>query len=207
MGDPSAGARARLGVYGGAFDPPHHAHVAVARAALAQLRLDRLLIIPTGDAWHKTRTLTPATHRLALCAAAFGDLPGVSLDDREMRRPGPSYTVDTLEALRREHPAAEWFLVIGEDQWRGFAGWRRPGDIRAWATVAVAGRAGVPAMPPTDDLGAPPVRLSLTLSGLSATAIRARLADPASRAAALRELVPPAVAGYISQHHLYQNPS
>ena len=62
-------------------------------------------------------------------------------------------------------------------------------------------------MPPADDLGAPPVRLSLTLSSLSATAIRARLADPASRAAALRELVPPAVAGYISQHHLYQNPS
>jgi len=207
MGDRSAGARARLGVYGGAFDPPHHAHVAVARAALAQLRLDRLIIIPTGDAWHKARTLTPATHRLALCAAAFGDLPGVSLDDRETRRPGPSYTVDTLEALHAEHPGAELFLVIGEDQWRGFARWRRPSDIRALATVVVAGRGGVPADSPTEAMGPPPARLDLTLSDLSATAIRACLADPASRATALRELVPSAVAGYISQHHLYQNPS
>src|SRR5690606_20992264 len=83
----------RIGLYGGAFDPPHEAHRAMAEAALAQLGLDLLLILPTGQAWHKSRPLTAAAHRLAMSRLAFSDLPHTRIDDREMRRNGPTYTV------------------------------------------------------------------------------------------------------------------
>ena len=75
-------ALARAGMFGGAFDPPHRAHVALARAAIAQLRLDRLFVVPTGDAWHKARTLTAAAHRLAMTRLAFAGIAQVRVDDR-----------------------------------------------------------------------------------------------------------------------------
>ena len=79
----------RLGVFGGAFDPPHVAHRALVEAALAQLQLDRLHVVPTGQAWHKARDLSPAQHRVAMAQLAFADLPGVQIDTREVaaRRP------------------------------------------------------------------------------------------------------------------------
>ena len=92
----------RIGLFGGAFDPPHKAHVALARAALAQLKLDELRIIPTGQAWHKSRTLSPAADRLAMVKLAFADLAGVLIDERELHRGGASYTIDTVLALRAE---------------------------------------------------------------------------------------------------------
>ena len=72
----------RVGLFGGAFDPPHCAHVAIARAALDQLALDELRIIPTGVAWHKSRSLSPAADRLAMVRLAFADLPGIVIDER-----------------------------------------------------------------------------------------------------------------------------
>jgi len=86
----------RIGLFGGAFDPPHKAHVALAQAALTQLSLNVLHVLPTGDAWHKPRDLTPGFHRLAMCQQAFESFPNVVVDDLELKRPGPSYTVDTL---------------------------------------------------------------------------------------------------------------
>ena len=73
----------RIGLFGGAFDPPHRAHRALAEAAIGQLSLDRLHILPTGQAWHKSRTLTDGVHRLAMCQLTFGDLPAVRVDDRD----------------------------------------------------------------------------------------------------------------------------
>ena len=87
----------RLGICGGSFDPPHQAHITLATRAIEQLHLDRLLVIPTGDAWHKTRNLTLAPHRLAMTRLAFTELPKVSVDSREIDRHGPTYTMDTLE--------------------------------------------------------------------------------------------------------------
>ncbi len=135
-----APAARRIGVYGGAFDPPHRAHRALAEAALRQLALDTLLVLPTGQAWHKARPLTDARHRLAMCRLAFADLPGVVVDAREIARDGPTYTVDTLAELRTEHPGAALFVVMGADQWLAFRSWRRWEDILRWATVAVANR-------------------------------------------------------------------
>lgn len=130
----------RIGVFGGAFDPPHAAHVALARAAMDQLALDELRVIPTGDAWHKSRPLSPAAHRLKMTELAFSGLPRVQVDDRELRRSGPSYTIDTLEALRAERPDSELFLLIGGDQWASFSSWHRWQDILKVAALAVVER-------------------------------------------------------------------
>lgn len=207
---------ARVGVFGGAFDPPHWAHRALAEAALSQLGLDVLHILPTGQAWHKSRVLTPAEHRLAMCELAFGDLPRTRLDAREVHRQGPSYTADTLRELAGEYPGAQLFLVLGADQLLAFKSWVRWPEVLSQATLAVANRAtnigadGALDQVQEMDLSAvdlPFERLHMPLKNISATAVRAHVERPVSRSGALDVLVPEAVAGYISHHSLYQNHS
>lgn len=202
----------RVGVFGGAFDPPHWAHRALAEAALSQLDLDVLHILPTGQAWHKSRVLTPAEHRLAMCRLAFGDLPRTQIDTREIHRQGPSYTADTLRELASEYPGAQLFLVLGADQLLAFKSWVRWPEVLAQATLAVANRAthigadGALDQTQSMDLSAvdlPFERLQMPLKNISATAVRAHVEQPASRTGALDVWVPEAVAGYISYHHLY----
>jgi nicotinate-nucleotide adenylyltransferase len=198
----------RVGVFGGAFDPPHRAHRALAESALAALQLDRLHILPTGHAWHKVRTLSEAGHRLAMCRLAFADLPAVRVDDREIRRDSATYTVDTLEELKVEYPDARFFLVIGEDQLAAFRSWRRWQDVLSMVTLVVAARAGTQGV---TDLKAPPdlpfLRLDMPLSPFSSTDIRALAATGTAGLDSLSALVPGAVASYISLHSLYQQPS
>jgi nicotinate-nucleotide adenylyltransferase len=203
----------RIGLFGGAFDPPHDAHVALARAAIDELRLDRLHVVPTGDAWHKTRTLSAGVHRLALCRLAFAELPRVVVDERELLRDGPTYTIDTLTELRAEYPGAELFLQIGADQAAAFHTWRRAADILQIATLSIAVRAGLTGTEGQFDLsdplpGLPAEAARVRVLGLpamphSATEVRRRVAAglPAGH------LVPASVAGYIADHHLYQNPT
>lgn len=206
----------RVGMFGGAFDPPHWAHRALAETALRQLGLDALHILPTGHAWHKARVLSSAAHRVAMCRLAFGDLPSVKIDEREIHREGPSYTADTLGELAREYPGAQLFLVLGADQLLAFRTWVRWQEVLDLATLAVANRAtNIGADAPLDqavetDLSQvqlPFERLDMPLKNISATAVRARLGQAARSERALEVLVPEAVAGYISTHHLYQNPS
>lgn len=192
----------RLGMFGGAFDPPHHAHVALAQAAVQQLQLDQLRIFPTGNAWHKSRTLTPAEHRVAMAGLAFAGVPQAVVDEREIRRAGPTYTVETLRELRAEFPAAGLFLVMGEDQARAFTGWREWEAIAALATLCVAGRRDASAA--TDERFGLPVQarvqpLQLPLMRDSATGIRAALTSGQD----IGRLLPGEVAGYIARHHLY----
>jgi nicotinate-nucleotide adenylyltransferase len=191
----------RVGMFGGAFDPPHRAHVALARGAVAQLALDRLFVFPTGDAWHKARTLSAAGHRLAMARLAFEGVPNTIVDDRELHRSGPTYSVDTLRELRSEFPQAELFLLMGEDQAAGFTRWHAWQELAAMAVLCVAGRgtgAGVEAL-----RAVPGVRLrTLELPQMpdSASDIRARL----TRGQDIAQLVEPAVASYIDSQHLYQ---
>ena len=210
----------RIGVFGGAFDPPHCAHRALAQAALSELRLDRLHVLPTGRAWHKARPLTDFTHRIAMCERVFGDLAGVHLDARDVRREAPTHTVHTLEELAREHPQAALFLVIGDDQLAAFTGWKRWQDVLRLTRLVVAIRpvasvsaeAPQPATDPAVDQVVsghhiPFIRLNAPLLDISATAVRAMLGAGNPDPQALAELVPEAVASYISQHSLYQKPS
>src|SRR6476659_7414691 len=129
-----------VGVFGGAFDPPHVAHVALAQAAVEQLQLDQLRIFPTGQAWHKAPSLTAPEHRLALAEIAFGGLPRTVIDDCELRRPGPTYTIDTLRELKAEYPQAQLFLVMGEDQAISLTRWREWQAIVQLAIICVASR-------------------------------------------------------------------
>ena len=194
----------RLGVFGGAFDPPHQVHRAMAEAALAQLRLDRLLVIPTGEAWHKTRALSGAAHRMAMAQLAFGDLPGVQVDPRETLRHGPTYTVDTLRELQAQHPAAEIYLLLGQDQAAALAQWKDWASVLQLAIICVAARPDlsgvVPALRPPSGLDARFLPLQIAPLPVSATAVRER----ARRGAGLVPLVCDAVARYIVHHHLYQ---
>ena len=142
-----------MGLYGGAFDPPHLAHIALAQAAVEQLGLDVLYIIPTGQPWMKQRSLTPAAHRLAMAQLAFAHLPKVQVDDCELRRSGTTYTIDTLRELqaRPAHTgqASDWFLVMGEDLLHTLPQWQRADDLLREVTAAVlprvAGQAKKPA--------------------------------------------------------------
>ena len=191
----------RVGVFGGAFDPPHRVHRALARLALRHLGLDVLHVIPTGYAWHKTRPLSPAVHRLAMCRLAFARLNRVVIDARELARPGPSYTADTLAELRTQDPQAELLLLIGADQWRALPSWQRWRDVLALATPVVAARPG--AALADAPLGPPPRTLPWPARDVSSTAVRCAAAAGAD-VAELAALVPMAVARYIVAHGLYR---
>ena len=202
----------RLGVFGGAFDPPHRAHVALVAAAIAQLQLDRVQVLPTGQAWHKPRQLSAAADRLAMTRLAFEPLPQVTVDDREIIRAGPSYTIDTLQALQREYPHAQLYLLIGDDQRRSLPSWHQIGEIGRIAIICAAGRdmavrawnqdSDAPeSFPPiSDTLQARMCSLEMPLMPHSATDIRALAATEQ----ALTGLVSPAVERYIHEHHLYR---
>jgi nicotinate-nucleotide adenylyltransferase len=193
-----------MGVFGGAFDPPHIGHAALVNAALAELNLDELRIIPTGHAWHKSRTLTPAPHRLAMTELAFSHLPRVCVDPVETRRAGPSYTVDTLRALKAQWPDTEFYLIVGEDQARALTTWHEWQAILQLAIISVAVREDLTGVKP---LFTPPKsyesrfrRLQMPAMPVSATEIRARIATHQC----VSSLVYEPVARYIDDHHLYQ---
>jgi nicotinate-nucleotide adenylyltransferase len=205
-----SGKAARIGVFGGAFDPPHNAHVALAEAALAQLDLAELHVIPTGQAWHKSRTLTPKEDRLAMTRLAFAWLQGtVVVDSREVLRDGPTYTLDTLHELQGEQPGSQLVLIMGADQATALPSWHGWQDILRTAIVSVAYRALStgdtarfdPKMLPGLPAGARFEALELPLMDTSATEVRRRVALGVD----ISSLVPPSVARYIDQHHLYRS--
>ena len=196
----------RIGVFGGAFDPPHTGHLALARAALAQLDLTQLRIVPTGQAWHKARALSAAKYRLEMCRLLFAPLADVWVDDSETRRAGPSYTVETLEALQTQRPGARLMLLIGQDQAAGLPQWQRPDELASLAIIWVAVRPDATGQvaPLDPDLH---TRFSLhtlpmAAQAVSSTDIRERIARGHSTQALLTE----PVARYIADHHLYPTP-
>lgn len=191
---------ARLGLFGGSFDPVHNAHLALARLALAELRLDRLLWIPAGQPWQKQRRLTPAADREAMLRLAIAGEPRFVLDRRELLRQGPSYTLDTVRELRTEQPGAQLVLLIGQDQYAGLHTWAGWQELLTLVTLAVANRPGP--LPPVQPevLHQPHQVLPLPMLDIAATEIRARVA----RGERIDHLVPPEVARYIDQHGLYR---
>jgi nicotinate-nucleotide adenylyltransferase len=197
----------RIGIFGGAFDPPHLAHVALARAAVAQLQLDALHIVPTGVAWHKARALSAPEHRLAMSRLAFDGLERVVVDERELNRAGPSFTIDTLEALQVENPGAQLYLVIGHDQFAALKSWHRWQALIDIAIICIADRAD-PAraeaqFDPQIALPRPIIPLQLPLMPISATDIRRQVALGGMTPQVLARLVPEPVARYIERHKLY----
>ena len=188
----------RLGLFGGSFNPPHVAHLAVAEACAAGL--DRVLWMPAPDPPHKPRLGVSGRDRLEMVRLAVAGNARFEASGLEFRRPGPHYTVDTLRALRAEHPEADLALVVGGDSLASFLTWRAPEAILELARLVVyrrpgANLAGVPAhvLERTAVIDGP--RLDL-----SATELRARLAAGLSA----RYLVPDAVLSYAETRSLYR---
>lgn len=190
----------RIGLFGGSFDPVHNAHLALARSALHELKLDQLRWIPAGLAYQKTRPLTAAHHRVAMLALAIAGELRFELDQSELSRAGPSYTLDTVRAAQAAEPDTQWFLIIGADQYASLHTWRDWPELLARVTLAVANRPG--AVPPVNAavLRAPHRVVPLPMLDISSTEVRARVAA----GQAVDTLVPPQVARYIESHALYR---
>jgi nicotinate-nucleotide adenylyltransferase len=185
----------QIGVLGGSFDPVHHGHLLAARALREILGLDEIRLIPAGAQPLKGGTHeAPAPDRAAMVELAVGGEPGLVADRREVERAGPSYTVDTLQGLRRQYPAATLTLCLGSDAAREFPRWKDPEGIRRLARVVVFHRAGEPAA------AAEMPTVEVPLVQISATQVRARVRAGQS----IRFLVPDRVADYIATHRLYQ---
>jgi nicotinate-nucleotide adenylyltransferase len=192
---------ARLGIFGGSFDPVHNAHVALAQLALAELRLDELLWIPAGQPWQKSRTLTPAADREAMVRLAIADEPRFALSRIELERAGPSYTIDTVRALTAARPDAEWFLIIGQDQYAGFHTWHGWQELLGLATLAIADRPDAAHLVDPQVLAVAHATVSLPMMDVSSTDIRGRL----KAGQGIDDLVPAPVARYIARHRLYRD--
>ena len=198
----------RIGIFGGAFDPPHNAHVALAQTALDELELDALHVIPTGQAWHKARTLSASEHRLAMARLAFQNVPRVVVDDREIKRAGPTFTVDTVQALQAENPSAQLYLMMGADQFAAFKQWHQWQEIMRIAIICIAARARFNwASGQFETLNWPENRillLQMPSMAVSATQIRQLIAGGLGENQASTDLLPAMVASYIAKHQLYK---
>lgn len=131
-----------LGILGGTFDPVHHGHLRTALEVAEAFETERVLLIPAGDPPHRAAPVADGAMRLALLRAAIDGEPRLAVDDRELRRAGPSYTVLTLEELRREHGDRPLLLILGMDAFAGLAGWHRWMDLVGLAHLVVAHRPG-----------------------------------------------------------------
>ena len=193
----------RIGIFGGSFDPPHQAHVELARTALQALALDEVRWIPAGQPWQKmasARAMTPAPHREAMVRLAIAGEPGFVVDRIEIEREGPSLTLDTVVAFQAAEPGAEWVLLIGGDQYANLHTWRHWTDLLDRVTLAVAQRPGVTREPDAAVQHRPHRAVPLPMLDISSTDIRQRV----SRGLGIEHLVPPAVARYIEQNGLYR---
>ena len=191
----------RVGIFGGSFDPVHNAHVALAKTALAELKLDEVRWVPVWQAWQKARELAPAADREAMVRLAIADEPRFVLERCELRRRGVSYTLDTVRELRAAEPDIDWFLILGQDQYAGLHTWRDWRELVSLVTLVIAPRPGAAAVN-RQVANTPHRTVALPLRAESSTDIRELLAAGLS----IEGLVPPAVASYIDRHHLYQPP-
>lgn len=190
----------RIGVFGGTFDPPHTGHLIVAADVAAALDLEHVRFVPNAVPPHKRHSVcAAAAFRLAMVRAAIRGNPRFVADDIELRRPGPSYTVETLAALGEQHPGAELYFMIGVDALREFATWHQPGRIPRLARVAGLTRSGDSAVAPA---WLPVIPVQVTRVDITATDIRRRVREGES----IRYLVPGAVRDIIIREGLYQNP-
>jgi nicotinate-nucleotide adenylyltransferase len=134
-------AGARLGIFGGAFNPPHVGHLVLAQEAHWQLDLDTVVLVPFGEPSHRTLESDPGPElRLTMCEYAAGADQRLGVSRIEIDRPGPSFTVDTLRELRRRSPDDDLVLLMGGDQAAALGSWREPEELLSLATVGVAER-------------------------------------------------------------------
>ena len=197
----------RLGILGGTFDPIHHGHLVAAEEACHQLALDRVLFVPAGSPPHKpSRPISPAHHRLRMLELAIAGKPYFALSRVDVDRPGPCYTVDTLELLQ-----AQWgsqstlFFIEGADSLADILTWYRPRRLIELAELAIVGRPGVEIDLAELEQKLPGLTarthwVQMPLLEISSSDLRARVCEGRS----ISYLVPPVVEAYIQEHGLYR---
>ena len=191
-----------IGILGGTFDPPHLGHVAAAVAAQSQLALTQVLILPAGQT--PLRDALPqasAAHRAEMCRLAFAGHPWAVVDERELHRPGPSWSVETARELAREHPAARLVWILGADQLGRLERWKEVRELCGLVDFAVLARDELALTAPASLAGL--LRLTVLAAppiDLSSTSLRAAL----RRGDSPRNGLPLAVARHIEEHSLYQ---
>ena len=187
----------RIGLLGGTFDPPHLGHLVVAEIARVRLELDVVLLLVAGDPWMK-RTSAAPEHRVAMARLAVGDHPWLGVDDREVRRSGPTYTADTLEELHAEISDASFVFLLGSDALAHLPRWKRVERALELAEFVAVGR---PGHPTGDDhpLEAQVGGLAVPQIDISSTDLRERF----GRGDAVRYQLPRAVEQYVRREGLY----
>jgi nicotinate-nucleotide adenylyltransferase len=209
---------ARVGVFGGTFDPVHNDHLAKATEAIDTLGLDRVLFMVAGDPWMKREAgqpVTPSHHRLEMVTLAVASEPSMAADGREVRRPGPTYTVDTLSELAAELAAEgsdddELFLLLGSDALATFPRWHTPGRVLELARVVALERPGVapvlaalPGVAALEQIAPGAANRAQVLTGVPVDVSSSEIRQTVATGKPVSEWVPPAVAEYIARHHLY----
>jgi nicotinate-nucleotide adenylyltransferase len=182
----------KIAIYGGTFDPIHHGHLIVAREALERLGAEEVVFIPARvSPLRRTAPVASDELRLSMIQAAIGDEPGFSVDDCELRRPPPSYTVDTIEQIRKHNADATIYCLVGEDNVDKLTKWYRFADLEKIVRFVVLDRSGQ-----RPHHAYPVIRRKIDIS---ATEIRKRVATGRS----IRYFVPPAVEEIIRREKLY----
>lgn len=186
-------------MYGGTFDPPHIAHFVAAERVAEALQLDRMLIVVANEPWQKVddRPVTPAAIRLEMVQSAVAGSRTLEASDIEIRRGGPTYTVDTLRDLRSTDPDAELFLVLGADAFAGLETWKDPAAVRDLATLVVVSRAGHGVGP---QLESDDVVVEIPSLDIASSELRSRVGSGRS----IRFLVPDGVVPLVERHGLYR---
>lgn len=195
-----------VGLLGGTFDPPHFGHLAAAEEARYRLGLDSVLWIPAGSPPHKPGgSVTAASHRLAMVRAATAGNDAFTVDDVEMGRAGPSYSVHTLEELRARHPSHRLVFLMGADEFRALASWHAAARIPELCEIGVMARSGVSFDPLRVERAVPAVRgaysvIEVPNLPISSSALR----DRVRHGLPIRYLTPDAVCEYIASRGLYR---
>jgi nicotinate-nucleotide adenylyltransferase len=188
-----------IGFFGGSFDPVHHGHLIVAQVALEKLGLDALSFVPAREQpFKRGRHRSSPEHRANMLSLAITGASAFRLERSELDRPGPSYTVHTLQAVRQRDPHAELILLLGADAAADLPAWHEAGRIPELARIVVFARPGsaVPKSPSISQV------IEVPAIDVSATEIRRRV----SRGQPVRYWIPDAVAEYIVRHQLYLDP-
>jgi nicotinate-nucleotide adenylyltransferase len=187
-----------VGLFGGSFDPIHHGHLLVAQAAAEVLGLDEIRFVPAREQPFKAgEHVAPAADRASMVERAIAGSVGMRLERLELDRPGPSYTVDTLRALRGREPGASFVLLVGSDAAMGVPRWHEAPELSRLARVVAFGRAGIASgtLPPGIEF------ITVPAVEISSTVVRERV----RRGQSIRYWVPDAVAEFIASRGLYRD--
>ena len=191
----------RLGILGGTFDPPHAGHIAAAVAAQTQVGLDDVVLMVANEPWQKVgdRQVTSAQVRWEMTEALVAEISGLRADDREIRRGGPTFTVDTLEEILAEQPNTEIFLIVGADTAERLETWHRASDVVRLSTIVIVNRDNSTNAAPGFLRDARVLNVTMNPVDVSSSGIR----DAVARGESIESLTSSSVASIIRDHSLY----